>query len=66
MTVSKLPSYYDGTNGDQPRHTTMQGCLCREIGHYEKQSSCWFQAKSARSTVQGNVMFNMVCGLLCL
>ena len=38
----------------------MSGCLCREIGLYEKQSSCFFQAKSSRSIVRGNVMFNMV------
>ena len=37
----------------------MIGNVAREIGHYEKQSSCWFQAKSALNTLIGNIMFNM-------
>jgi hypothetical protein len=30
----------------------------REIGIIEKQSSFWFQAKTAQSIVEGNVLFN--------
>lgn len=31
----------------------------REIGVWEKQSSAFFQAKSAQSTLRGNVVFNL-------
>lgn len=48
----------DGTSGEQPRGTLIEGNLCHEIGHFEKQSSCWFQAKTALTTLTGNLMFN--------
>jgi len=48
----------DGTGGDQPRGTQVVGNLCHEIGHYQKQSSCWFQAKTALTTLRGNLFFN--------
>ena len=34
------------------------GNLAREIGHYEKQSSFFVQAKTAESVITGNVFFN--------
>ena len=34
----------DGTGGRQPRGTHVVGNVCHELGHYQKQSSCWFQA----------------------
>eukprot|EP01116_Phalansterium_solitarium_P022687 TRINITY_DN7582_c0_g1_i1.p1 TRINITY_DN7582_c0_g1~~TRINITY_DN7582_c0_g1_i1.p1 ORF type:complete len:924 (-),score=219.53 TRINITY_DN7582_c0_g1_i1:171-2942(-) len=49
---------WDGTGGQQPRFVTMSGNLCHEIGHYEKQSSCWFQAKSCQNNITRNVFFN--------
>merc|ERR1711998_737510 len=48
----------DGTDGNHPRYTTVQGCTAREVGLYEKQSSFFMQAKTAQSTIKGNVFFN--------
>ena len=31
----------DGTAGEQPRGTVVDGLFCHELGQYEKQSSCW-------------------------
>lgn len=31
----------------------------RETGIWEKQSSCWFQAKTAQTTLEGNLCFNL-------
>jgi hypothetical protein len=35
----------DGMDGQQPRYTTIARNYVHEFGHYEKQSSFWFQAK---------------------
>ena len=48
----------DGTGGQQPRFTTVEGNIVREIGIIEKQSSMWFQAKSCQNTVRNNIAFN--------
>eukprot|EP00316_Scyphosphaera_apsteinii_P011180 CAMPEP_0119345442 /NCGR_PEP_ID=MMETSP1333-20130426/107488_1 /TAXON_ID=418940 /ORGANISM="Scyphosphaera apsteinii, Strain RCC1455" /LENGTH=733 /DNA_ID=CAMNT_0007357911 /DNA_START=423 /DNA_END=2624 /DNA_ORIENTATION=+ len=48
----------DGTDGEHPRHTLVSGCSAREVGLYEKQSSFFVQAKTAQSTITGNVFFN--------
>jgi hypothetical protein len=48
----------DGTAGNFPRWTKIRRNVCREIGTQEKQSSCWFQAKTAESSIERNVMFN--------
>jgi len=48
----------DGTDGNSPRFTTVRGCSIREVGLYEKQSSFFMQAKTAQSTIDGNVFFN--------
>ena len=48
----------DGTDGEHPRYTTVTGCVAREVGLYEKQSSFFVQAKTAQSTITGNVFFN--------
>ena len=50
---------HDGTNGNQPRFTTVKNNFVHEIGIFEKQSSMWFQAKSCQNTIEGNVAFNM-------
>ena len=34
----------DGTSGEQPRGTIVDGMFCHELGQYEKQSSCWCAA----------------------
>ena len=48
----------DGTDGEHPRYTTVTGNTIREVGLYEKQSSFFIQAKTAQSTILGNVFFN--------
>merc|ERR1719198_1632747 len=48
----------DGTDGEHPRHTKVFSNTAREVGLYEKQSSFFVQAKTAQSTVRGNVFFN--------
>ncbi|CAB9517687.1 expressed unknown protein [Seminavis robusta] len=48
----------DGTDGEHPKYNTIQGCTAREVGLYEKQASFYMQAKTAYSTLTGNVFFN--------
>lgn len=49
----------DGTGGDFPRYTLVQRNLFREIGVWEKQSSAFFQGKTAQTTLRENVVFNL-------
>lgn len=49
----------DGTKGDFPRYTRVVNNLFHEIGVWEKQSSAFFQAKTAQSYLQGNLVFNL-------
>jgi hypothetical protein len=49
----------DGTGGEQPRYTSMLGCIVREIGLNERQSSAFSEAKACLSHVKGNLFFNM-------
>eukprot|EP00475_Leptophrys_vorax_P015850 TRINITY_DN2221_c0_g1_i2.p1 TRINITY_DN2221_c0_g1~~TRINITY_DN2221_c0_g1_i2.p1 ORF type:complete len:721 (-),score=206.27 TRINITY_DN2221_c0_g1_i2:490-2652(-) len=51
-------NFEDGTNGEQPRFTTVSFNIAREVGHFQKQSSMWFQAKTAQTTLEGNIFFN--------
>jgi len=48
----------DGTDGHHPDGTRVLRNLVREVGLYEKQNSFWVQAKTARTTIHGNVFFN--------
>jgi Right handed beta helix region len=50
---------FDATSGDFPQRTTVSSNLVTETGVWEKQSSCWFQAKAAQTTLVGNVCFNL-------
>ena len=50
---------YDGTGGDFPLRTTIEGNLFREIGIWEKQSSAVFQAKAARTTIMQEIQYTM-------
>ena len=49
---------YDGTSGEQPRGTVVRGNVAREVGIYQLQSSMLFMAKTAGTTVDGNIFFN--------
>ena len=48
----------DGTDGEHPVYTSVISNSIREVGLYEKQSSFFIQAKTAFSTIHGNVFFN--------
>merc|ERR1712232_1523237 len=48
----------DGTDGNHPRYNQILSNTAREVGLYEKQSSFYMQAKTAESTIHGNVFFN--------
>ena len=56
----KLPDKVgpDGRGGEQPRSTFVAGNLIREFGIWQKQSSAWFQALTALTTFNQNVVFN--------
>jgi hypothetical protein len=43
-------SEWDGTGGQQPRHTLLFGNFVHEIGNYQKQSSFYFQAATCENT----------------
>lgn len=48
----------DGTDGNQPRGTQIVRNIVRENGHFSKQASPYFQAKTAQTTLEGNIFFN--------
>ena len=48
----------DATAGDQPWGTRVTGCLCHEIGHFQKQASCYFQALTSGSLISDSIFFN--------
>ncbi len=48
----------DGTSGDQPRGTIVEGNVCHEVGVFQLQSACWFQAKTAQTVLRKNLFFN--------
>merc|ERR1712166_1221572 len=45
-------------DGNHPRYNRIMRNTAREVGLYEKQSSFYMQAKTAESTIHGNVFFN--------
>ena len=49
---------FDATPGDFPRNTLVQRNVVSEIGLFEKQSSAWFQAQTAQTTLERNILFN--------
>lgn len=50
---------YDATEGLFPMDTTVSRNVMRELGIYEKQSSAVGLAKSAKTYISKNIMFNM-------
>ena len=46
----------DATAMQVPLGTRMTGNLCHEIGHYEKQVSCYFEAVSGEAYIADNIM----------
>ena len=49
---------FDGTDGNHPVRTRIEGNVIREIGIYTKQTSWIFQAKAALTEITGNVLLN--------
>ena len=49
---------WDGTTGEQPRGVTFVENIVHEIGHYQKQSSAWFQAQSCLNNISANLLYN--------
>eukprot|EP00041_Stephanoeca_diplocostata_P024838 m.639093 g.639093 ORF g.639093 m.639093 type:complete len:968 (-) comp22611_c1_seq2:259-3162(-) len=49
----------DGTTGEFPRYTTVSNNWAHEIGIIQKQSSFYFQAETAQTTLEGNIVFNI-------
>eukprot|EP00051_Salpingoeca_urceolata_P027355 m.481138 g.481138 ORF g.481138 m.481138 type:complete len:908 (+) comp22057_c0_seq1:176-2899(+) len=49
----------DGTGGEFPRWTRVENNFIHHLGIHQKQSSCWFQAKTAESTVANNICFEV-------
>lgn len=49
---------HDGTKGEQPRDTLIADNVAHEVGYYQLQSSMWFQAKTALTTLRNNIFFN--------
>ena len=50
---------WDATPGDIPQGTRIEGNVMRESGIWEKQSSCFFQAKTAGSILLRNLCYNL-------
>ena len=48
----------DGTAGEQPRRTTISNNVAHELGVFQLQSSMWFQAKCAETTITNNIFYN--------
>ena len=47
-----------GTDGTQPRFTTVRSNFAYRCGLFEKQSSFFFQAQSCQTTVAENIFFH--------
>jgi hypothetical protein len=50
---------WDATAGDFPDGTLVRGNLASEIGVWAKQNSCFAAFKAARTTLEGNLCFNV-------
>eukprot|EP01137_Pigoraptor_chileana_P024016 Opistho-2@91291 len=48
----------DGTNGDQPRGSLIEGNIARDFGVYSKQVCGFVQSLACETTVRNNVFFN--------
>lgn len=53
--LAQYRSGIDGTGGEQPRGTVASENFVHELGHFEKQSSFWFQAKSCQNVIKRNI-----------
>ena len=51
-------NFVDGTEGNYPQATLIEGNFARRLGVYGKQISFVFQALAARTHIQGNIAFD--------
>ena len=51
--------FNNGTSGNFPRYTRVEGNWASELGIIQKQSSFYFQAETAESTIRNNVVYNI-------
>ena len=51
-----LTAGVDATAGTQPWYTRVTNNICHEIGHAEKQVSCYFAATTHAAEISGNIM----------
>ena len=60
--TSTVPGGYkvgpDGRGGEQPRGTLVKGNIAHDVGIWQKQSSMWFQAVTAQTTLKDNIFWN--------
>eukprot|EP00750_Incisomonas_marina_P033516 INCI9889.3.p1 GENE.INCI9889.3~~INCI9889.3.p1 ORF type:complete len:911 (+),score=132.78 INCI9889.3:121-2853(+) len=55
IPVSQGP---DARDGNHPQGNVLQSNFFHEIGHFQKQVSCYFQAQTQMTTLSNNVCFN--------
>jgi len=48
----------DGTAGSHPQKNVIRNNFIHEIGHFQKQVSCYFQAQTQKSRIENNICFN--------
>jgi hypothetical protein len=54
----KPHDFNNGTSGNFPRFTKVEGNWASDLGLIQKQSSFYFQAETAQSTIRNNIVFN--------
>lgn len=52
-------NYFNGTDGNFPRGTIVTSNWAIEVGILQKQSSFYFQAETAETTLANNIVFNI-------
>ena len=55
----------DGTGGDQPRFSLIEGNVAHELGVTQKQSSFFVSAVSCENTVRANLAYNLPRAAVC-
>ena len=50
---------FDGTGGQQPRHSLIMGNIAHDVGLEQKQSSFYFQAQSCENVIAANIVYNI-------
>lgn len=48
----------DASDGNHPKRSQIKGNIFHEIGHFQKQVSCYFQAQSVATELENNICYN--------